>query len=126
MLIAINPFKMIRPLYTDARIREYRGKKYFELPPHVYALADAAYSQMISYRENQCVIISGESGAGKTETSKIIMQYISGVSGKGQEVLKVKERMLGSNPGVCQKTCFLVLLLAKLTSRFSYLSCLSF
>ena len=38
MLIAINPFKMIAPLYTDARIREYRGKKFYELPPHTYAL----------------------------------------------------------------------------------------
>jgi myosin-1 len=98
VLVAINPFKMISGLYTDATIREYRGKKYFELPPHVYSLADETYSSMISYRENQCVIISGESGSGKTETSKIIMQYISGVSGKSAEVVRVKERMLSSNP----------------------------
>jgi len=98
VLIAINPFKNISGLYTDATIREYRGKKYFELSPHVYALADETYSAMISYRENQCVIISGESGSGKTETSKIIMQYISGVSGKSAEVVRVKDRLLSSNP----------------------------
>lgn len=98
VLIAVNPFKMIHSLYTDARIREYRGKKYFELSPHVYSVADDTYSTMISYRENQCVIITGESGSGKTETSKIFMQYIAGVCGKGAEVQRVKERMLQSNP----------------------------
>jgi myosin heavy subunit len=60
--------------------------------------ADEAYSNMISFRENQCVIISGESGSGKTETSKFILQYISGVSGKSAEVIKVKEALLSSNP----------------------------
>lgn len=82
----------------QARIREYRGKKHFEVPPHVYALADDTYNSMISYRENQCVIITGESGSGKTETSKIIMQYISSVSGKTAEIQAVKDKMLGSNP----------------------------
>jgi myosin I len=98
VLIAINPFKLIASMYTEARIREYRGKKFFEMPPHVYSLADETYSNMISFRENQCVIISGESGSGKTETSKIIMQYISSVSGRSAEVQRVKERMLSSNP----------------------------
>jgi myosin-1 len=98
VLIAINPFQLIKPLYTEARIREYRGKKFFEVPPHVYALADDTYNSMLSYRENQCVIITGESGSGKTETSKIIMQYISSVSGKSLEIQRVKDRMLGSNP----------------------------
>jgi len=98
VLIAINPFKMIASNYTDAKIREYRGKKFFELPPHVYALADETYNSMMNYRESQCIIISGESGSGKTETSKFIMGYISGVSGKSVEVVRVKERMLSSNP----------------------------
>jgi hypothetical protein len=65
VLIAINPFKNIKELYTDARIREYKGKKAYELAPHVFAVADEAYSNMLSYRENQCVIITGESGSGK-------------------------------------------------------------
>eukprot|EP00466_Bigelowiella_natans_P017084 jgi/Bigna1/84676/fgenesh1_pg.205_\ len=82
VLIAVNPFKMIRGAYTEGKIREYRGKKFYELPPHVFALADDTYNQMINKQENQCVIISGESGAGKTETSKLIMRYISAVSGR--------------------------------------------
>lgn len=98
VLIAVNPFQNIPALYTEARIREYRGKNYFELSPHVYSLADNAYRSMTSHHTNQSIIITGESGSGKTESSKIIMQYISAVSGKGSEVQRVKERMLASNP----------------------------
>lgn len=98
MLVAVNPFKAIPSLYTEARIREYRGRNYYEVPPHPYALTEAAYNNMINYREAQAIIITGESGSGKTETSKIIMQYISSVSGKSAEVQRVKERMLSSNP----------------------------
>ncbi len=98
VLVAINPFKTIPALYTEARIREYHGKKYFEITPHVYALTDETYSNVLTYRENQCVIISGESGSGKTVTCKLMMQYISSVSGRSEEVQRVKERMLSSNP----------------------------
>ena len=98
VLIAINPFKRLPHLYTEATIREYRGKKYFEVPPHPYSLIDDAYNSMITYKENQCVIISGESGSGKTETAKIILNYISSITGKGTGVQLVKDRMLSSNP----------------------------
>jgi myosin-1 len=98
VLIAINPFKTLKQLYTEARIREYRGKKYFEVPPHPYSLIDDAYTSMITYHENQCIIISGESGSGKTETAKIILNYISSITGKGTGVQLVKDRMLSSNP----------------------------
>lgn len=98
VLVAVNPFKMIPSMYTEARIREYQGKKYFEMPPHPFAVIEEAYSNMNTYRENQCIIVSGESGAGKTETAKIIMQYVSSVSGKGSDLEKVKNRLLSSNP----------------------------
>mmetsp|Transcript_13928 Transcript_13928/g.34013 ORF Transcript_13928/g.34013 Transcript_13928/m.34013 type:complete len:1221 (+) Transcript_13928:174-3836(+) len=98
VLIAVNPFKRIQGYYTEGKIREYRGKKFYELPPHVFAIADDTHTQMINKKENQCVIISGESGAGKTETSKLIMRYISAVSGKSAHVVEVKEKMLSSNP----------------------------
>lgn len=98
VLIAINPFRLIPGIYTEGKIREYRGKKFYELPPHVFALADDTYNQMINFKENQCVIISGESGSGKTETSKLIMRYISAVSGKSAKVQAVKDKMLSSNP----------------------------
>eukprot|EP01104_Vermistella_antarctica_P018073 TRINITY_DN6583_c0_g1_i1.p1 TRINITY_DN6583_c0_g1~~TRINITY_DN6583_c0_g1_i1.p1 ORF type:complete len:1214 (+),score=376.93 TRINITY_DN6583_c0_g1_i1:263-3904(+) len=98
VLISMNPYKMISGLYTDRTLKDYRGKYRYELPPHVYALADDMYRQMLNEGENQCVIISGESGAGKTEASKLIMQYIAAVSGAQAEVQRVKDIILQSNP----------------------------
>uniref|UniRef100_A0A8B9JHY7 Osteoclast-stimulating factor 1 n=1 Tax=Astyanax mexicanus TaxID=7994 RepID=A0A8B9JHY7_ASTMX len=74
-----------------------RGAQY-ENPPHIYALADNMYRNMMIDRENQCVIISGESGAGKTVAAKYIMGYISRVSGGGPRVQHVKDIILQSNP----------------------------
>jgi myosin-1 len=61
----VNPFKLIKGLYEERTLKDYKGKYRYELPPHVYALADDMYRSMLSERENQCVIISGESGAGE-------------------------------------------------------------
>jgi myosin-1 len=72
------------------------------MPPHVYAIAESAYYQMTSYHENQCVIISGESGAGKTEAAKRIMQYIAAVAGQDDSsasgINEIKEMVLATNP----------------------------
>ncbi|XP_077319961.1 unconventional myosin-Ie-like isoform X1 [Lithobates pipiens] len=70
----------------------------YENPPHIYALADTMYRNMLIDGENQCVIISGESGAGKTVAAKYIMGYISKVSGGGAKVQHVKDIILKSNP----------------------------
>lgn len=90
------------PIYTDEVLHSYRSKNRLEMPPHVYAIAESAYYQMISYHENQCVIISGESGAGKTEAAKRIMQYIAAVAGgsdaAGKGIDGVKEMVLATNP----------------------------
>ncbi|SCV74210.1 BQ2448_6642 [Microbotryum intermedium] len=96
VLISVNPFRML-PIYTDDVLHSYRGKNRLEMAPHVYAIAESAYYHMISYKENQCVIISGESGAGKTEAAKRIMQYIAAVAG-GQGIDGVKEMVLATNP----------------------------
>jgi myosin-1 len=75
-----------------------RGKFRHELPPHIFALAEAAYRGLTQDGESQCVIISGESGAGKTEAAKLIMQYIAAVSGSSSGVERVKKIILESNP----------------------------
>ena len=98
VLISVNPFKPINGLYSQKTLESYRGKYPYELDPHAYCLAEQMYTQMINNAEAQCVIISGESGAGKTEASKLIMQYIAAVSGKGDDVSRVKNVILDSNP----------------------------
>jgi len=98
VLISVNPFKPIKDIYSADTLKSYKGKYPYEMPPHIFALAEEMYRQMISNAEGQCVIISGESGAGKTEASKLIMQYIAAVSGKSEDVTRVKNVILDSNP----------------------------
>ncbi|KAI8391715.1 P-loop containing nucleoside triphosphate hydrolase protein [Radiomyces spectabilis] len=99
VLISVNPFKDLG-IYTDAILSSYRGKNLLEMPPHVFAIAESSYHHMNSYKENQCIIISGESGAGKTEAAKRIMQYIAAVSGDGasSSIKEIKEMVLATNP----------------------------
>jgi len=98
VLISVNPYKKIEALLTEECLFSYRGRYRHELPPHVYSLAEEAYRGVKSERINQCVIISGESGAGKTECSKLVMQYIAAVSGNSGGIEFVKRVILESNP----------------------------
>ncbi|XP_046897395.1 unconventional myosin-Ie [Hypomesus transpacificus] len=97
VLISVNPFKQM-PYFGDKEVEMYQGAAQYENPPHIYALADNMYRNMMIDCENQCVIISGESGAGKTVAAKYIMGYISRVSGGGPKVQHVKDIILQSNP----------------------------
>lgn len=104
VLISVNPFRDLG-IYTQETLSKYKGKNRLEVPPHVYAIAESMYYNLKSYGENQCVIISGESGAGKTEAAKQIMQYIANVSvddhsasGGDSEIQKIKNMVLATNP----------------------------
>ncbi|KAK0734208.1 myosin-1 [Lasiosphaeria miniovina] len=99
VLVSVNPFRDLG-IYTDQVLDSYRGKNRLEMPPHVFAIAESAYYNMKAYNDNQCVIISGESGAGKTEAAKRIMQYIANVSGgaEGSDIQQIKDMVLATNP----------------------------
>lgn len=98
VLVSVNPFRDLG-IYTDQVLETYKGKNRLEMPPHVFAIAESAYYNMKAYHENQCVIISGESGAGKTEAAKRLMQYIASVSGEQSgDIKKIKEMVLATNP----------------------------
>ncbi|KAJ3239347.1 Unconventional myosin-Ie [Chytriomyces hyalinus] len=100
-LVAVNPYKKL-PYFSEKEIEQYNGSAAYEHPPHIYALADKMFQSMITDEENQCVIISGESGAGKTECAKLIMNYIAAVSSRGGSsanvVDNIKQVILESNP----------------------------
>ncbi|EJW77006.1 hypothetical protein WUBG_12084, partial [Wuchereria bancrofti] len=97
VLIAVNPFKDM-PYFTNKEMELYQGAAQYENPPHIYAVADNMFRNMIIDNESQCVIISGESGAGKTVEAKYIMGYIARISGGGQRLQHVKDVILQSNP----------------------------
>ncbi|XP_015784423.1 myosin-IIIb isoform X3 [Tetranychus urticae] len=75
ILVAVNPFRPLG-IYDEKHSFMYRNKAKNENPPHVYALADSAYHQMLHHRRNQCIVISGESGAGKTESANFLLKHL--------------------------------------------------
>merc|ERR1712142_657105 len=78
--VAINPYKRL-PIYLDEVVGWYRGKRRTEMPPHIFAIVDNAYQNMLIDHDNQSMLITGESGAGKTENTKKVIQYIAKVAG---------------------------------------------
>ncbi|XP_072303122.1 unconventional myosin-VIIa-like [Eucyclogobius newberryi] len=81
ILVAVNPY-LVLPIYTAEQIRLFTNKKIGELPPHIFAIADNCYFNMQRTNKDQCCIISGESGAGKTESTKLILQFLAAISGQ--------------------------------------------
>nr|XP_061795835.1 unconventional myosin-VIIa-like [Nerophis lumbriciformis] len=96
VLVAVNPYQFF-PIYSNDQVKLYRGKKLGQLPPHIFAIAESCYFNMKRHLRNQCCIISGESGAGKTESTKLILQYLAAISGELSEQ-QIEKQILESNP----------------------------
>ncbi|XP_016093062.1 unconventional myosin-VI [Sinocyclocheilus grahami] len=95
ILIAVNPYFEIPKLYSPETIKQYHGRSLGTLPPHVYAIADKAYRDMKVLKMSQSIIVSGESGAGKTENTKFVLRYLTTSYGTGQDI---DERIVEANP----------------------------
>jgi len=99
ILIAINPFQRLPHLYDAHMMQQYKGAPFGELSPHVFAVADVAYRAMINEGKSNSILVSGESGAGKTETTKMLMQYLAFLGGRvATEGRTVEQQVLESNP----------------------------
>ncbi|CAH6792656.1 Myo7a [Phodopus roborovskii] len=81
ILVAVNPYQLLS-IYSPEHIRQYTNKKIGEMPPHIFAIADNCYFNMKRSSRGQCCVISGESGAGKTESTKLILQFLAAISGQ--------------------------------------------
>lgn len=85
-------------MYTGSLIDEYYGTQLYEVPPHLYAIANQAYYSMKEENSDQCVLISGESGAGKTEAAKQILQFLASTSTNTGLSSQIRDKLLQSNP----------------------------
>ncbi|XP_055711139.1 unconventional myosin-VIIa-like isoform X2 [Phlebotomus papatasi] len=94
MLVAINPYEIL-PIYTKTQVTQYQGKKIGDVPPHIFAIGDNAYQDLKREQKDQCIVISGESGAGKTESTKLILQYLAAISGKHSWI---EQQIIDANP----------------------------
>ncbi|KAJ1408711.1 P-loop containing nucleoside triphosphate hydrolase [Sesbania bispinosa] len=99
ILIAVNPFRRLPHLYDIHMMEQYKGAAFGELSPHLFAVADTCYRAMINENGSQSILVSGESGAGKTETTKMLMRYLAFMGGRsGTEGRTVEQQVLESNP----------------------------
>ena len=95
ILISVNPFKFY-PIYNPKDIKMYQNHRLGDLPPHIFAIADAAFYKMLEDKQNQCIVISGESGSGKTEATNLLLHHLTALSqnhGTG-----VEQTILGAGP----------------------------
>ncbi|XP_035752065.1 myosin-IIIb [Egretta garzetta] len=95
ILIALNPFQNLS-IYSPQFSKLYHGVKRSSNPPHIFASADAAYQSMVTFSKDQCIIISGESGAGKTESAHLIVQHLTFLGKANNRALR--EKILQVNP----------------------------
>ncbi|KAM3660553.1 myosin-3-like [Ammospiza maritima maritima] len=93
--VTVNPYKWL-PVYNPEVVLAYRGKKRQEAPPHIFSISDNAYQFMLTDRENQSILITGESGAGKTVNTKRVIQYYATIAASGDTATKKEPPMKGS------------------------------
>uniref|UniRef100_W5N2N0 Myosin heavy chain 4 n=1 Tax=Lepisosteus oculatus TaxID=7918 RepID=W5N2N0_LEPOC len=96
--VTVNPYKWL-PVYNPEVVAAYRGKKRMEAPPHIFSVSDNAYQNMLTDRENQSILITGESGAGKTVNTKRVIQYFATIAAIGE---KKKEQTSGKMQGTLE------------------------
>uniref|UniRef100_A0A8C9SWN5 Myosin IXA n=1 Tax=Scleropages formosus TaxID=113540 RepID=A0A8C9SWN5_SCLFO len=96
ILVAVNPFKFL-PIYNPKYVKMYDNHQLGKLEPHVYAVADVAYHAMLQRRLNQCIVISGESGSGKTQSTNFLIHHLTALSQKGF-ASGVEQTILGAGP----------------------------
>uniref|UniRef100_A0A3B3ZSG1 Myosin, heavy chain 7B, cardiac muscle, beta a n=1 Tax=Periophthalmus magnuspinnatus TaxID=409849 RepID=A0A3B3ZSG1_9GOBI len=100
--VTVNPYKWL-PVYTQTVITGYKGRRRTETPPHIYAIADNAYSDLLQNRENQSMLITGESGAGKTVNTKRVIQYFAIIAALGENIKKggsLEDQIIEANPAM--------------------------
>ena len=94
----VNPFQEF-PLYGEDMVKKYKNRSIGSEPPHIFAIADSAYRNMKGTKKSQSIVVSGESGAGKTETSKHVMKYLTSLSGiPGEKLGHLEEVIIEANP----------------------------
>ncbi|XP_051879178.1 unconventional myosin-X-like [Pristis pectinata] len=104
ILTAVNPYKYIESLYSASMVELYSGHQLGELPPHIFAIANECYGCLWKRQDSQCVLISGETGAGKTENTKLLLQFLSVMSQKSlgasahEKSTHVEQAILESSP----------------------------
>uniref|UniRef100_A0A452J0W6 Myosin motor domain-containing protein n=1 Tax=Gopherus agassizii TaxID=38772 RepID=A0A452J0W6_9SAUR len=100
--VTINPYKWL-PVYNPEVVNAYKGKRRSEAPPHIFSIADNAYNDMLRNRENQSMLITGESGAGKTVNTKRVIQYFATVAALGEPGKKsgtLEDQIIQANPAL--------------------------
>lgn len=97
ILLAVNPFRFF-PIYNPKFISTYNNKNLGSLPPHIFAIADISFHRMLKEKMSQCIVISGESGSGKTESTKLIVHHLTALSRKSQSTCSIEKTVLGVGP----------------------------
>ncbi|KAG5286818.1 hypothetical protein AALO_G00019120 [Alosa alosa] len=101
--VTVNPYKWL-PVYDKQVVTAYRGKKRSEAPPHIFSISDNAYQYMLADRENQSILITGESGAGKTVNTKRVIQYFASIAASGakkdQSKGTLEDQIIQANPAL--------------------------